>query len=86
MQTKSSESVHVLMRVNRLNKYVNICLTMQLSIPDTYANIEFDEDLQQILEEICKFLVFSTVRLRSNNNNNNNNVFSYHFNQLMNPW
>ncbi len=53
-----------------LNKYVNICLTTRLSIPDTYVNIEFDENLQQILEEICKFLVFSTVRLRSNNNNN----------------
>ncbi len=53
-----------------LNKYVNISLTMRLSIPDTYVNIEFDEDLQQILEEICKFSVFSTVRLGSNNNNN----------------
>ncbi len=53
-----------------LNKYVNICLTMQLSIPDTYANIELDEDLQQILEEICKFSVFSTVPSESNNNNN----------------
>ncbi len=53
-----------------LNKYVNICLTMRLSIPDTYANIEFDEDLQQILEEICKFSIFSTVRLGSNNNIN----------------
>ncbi len=44
--------------------------TTRLSIPDTHENIEFDENLQQILEEICKFLDFSTVRLRSNNNNN----------------
>ncbi len=42
---------------------------MRLSISDTHVNIEFDEDLQQILEEICKFLVFSTARLRSDNNN-----------------
>ncbi len=47
-----------------LNKYVNICLTMRLSIPDAYVNIEFDENLQQILEEICKFLDFLTVRFK----------------------
>ncbi len=48
-----------------LNKYVNNCLTKQLTIPDTYANIEFDEDLQLILEEICEFfsLFYSTFRI-----------------------
>ncbi len=48
-----------------LNKYVNICLTKQLTFPDTYANIEFDEDLQLILEEICEYfsLFYSTFRI-----------------------
>jgi hypothetical protein len=47
-----------------------------LLFPDTFENLQFDENLEQILEEICKSLhFFLTIGLMSKNNNN----IRYHY-------